>query len=289
MDAGTTDVFEDHRGLLFSVAYQVLGTAADAEDVVQETWLRWRTVDHDAVRDPRRYLIQATTRTAIDQMRRIKARREAYLGPWLPEPLITGPHAGARLELTESVSLAMMVVLESLSPLERVVFVLHDVFDMDYAEVAETVDRSPETVRQLAHRARGHIRERRPRYATDHFVRSQVTDRFLAACVGGDLVDLLDLLAPDVVMWADSNGSGEMPRTPLYGSADVAAFFARSLDIYPPGMSYRPAEVNGAPAAVLTAGSEVLAVIALDLGEDDHRIRAIRLIRNPQKLTTIEA
>jgi RNA polymerase sigma factor (sigma-70 family) len=265
MDTGTTDVFEDHRGLLFSVAYQVLGTVVDAEDVVQDTWLRWRTADHDSVRDAKRYLIQATTRTAIDQMRRARARREAYIGPWLPEPLLTGPHAGTRLEMTESVSMAMMVVLESLSPLERVVFVLHDVFDLDYAEVADTVDRSQETVRQLAHRARAHIRERRPRYATDHFVSRQVTDRFLAACVGGDMGDLLDLLAPDVVMWAD-----------------------RSLDVYPPGMAYRPVQVNGAPAAVLADGPEVLAVITLDLDED-HQVTAIRLVRNPEKLTRIEA
>ncbi|HEY0535559.1 MAG TPA: RNA polymerase sigma factor SigJ [Actinoplanes sp.] len=288
MDTGTTDVFEDHRGLLFSVAYQVLGTVVDAEDVVQDTWLRWRTADHDSVRDAKRYLIQATTRTAIDQMRRARARREAYIGPWLPEPLLTGPHAGTRLEMTESVSMAMMVVLESLSPLERVVFVLHDVFDLDYAEVADTVDRSQETVRQLAHRARAHIRERRPRYATDHFVSRQVTDRFLAACVGGDMGDLLDLLAPDVVMWADSNGSGEMPRVPLHGAADVVAFFARSLDVYPPGMAYRPVQVNGAPAAVLADGPEVLAVITLDLDED-HQVTAIRLVRNPEKLTRIEA
>jgi RNA polymerase sigma factor (sigma-70 family) len=288
MDAGTTDVFEDHRGLLFTVAYQMLGTAADAEDVVQDTWLRWRTADHDTVRDPKRYLIQATTRTAIDQMRRARARREAYIGPWLPEPLITGPHAGTRLELTESVSMAMMVVLESLSPLERVVFVLHDVFDMDYAEVAEAVDRSPDAVRQLAHRARGHIADRRPRYSADQLVGTQVTDRFLAACVGGDLVDLLDLLAPDVVMWTDSNGSGEMPRVPLYGPADVVAFFARSLDVYPPGMTYRPAQVNGAPAGVLIVGSQVQAVIVLDLGED-HRITGIRVVRNPEKLSRIEA
>ncbi|MET3422915.1 RNA polymerase sigma-70 factor (ECF subfamily) [Actinoplanes tereljensis] len=222
------------------------------------------------------------TRVAIDHLRRAKVRRAAYVGPWLPEP-----HAGTRLELAESVSMAMLVVLESLSPLERAVFVLRDVFDVGYAEVAVAVDRSPEAVRQVAHRARAHVRERRRRYEVDDLVRGQVTGRFLAACVGGDLAGLLELLAPDVVMWADSNGSGEMPRVPLHGVADVVAFFARSVALYPPGTTYRLVRLNGAAAAVLSAGSEVLAVVDLDLDADSQRIAGIRLVRNPEKLTRI--
>jgi RNA polymerase sigma factor (sigma-70 family) len=217
-------VFEEYRGLLVSVAYRVLGSVTDAEDVVQEAWLRWSNVDHWEVADPRAFLVRVTTRLAIDQLRRVKARRESYVGPWLPEPILTGRDLSEDAAMAESVSMAMMVVLETLSPLERAVFVLREAFGMPYAEIADVMGRREEAVRQLARRARDHVRERRTRFDADSDEHRRVTERFLEATSNGDLEALMEVLSPEVVLVADGGGKALSPRRPVLGAEKVARF-----------------------------------------------------------------
>src|SRR5580765_6300124 len=188
------DPFVTHRGLLFTVAYEMLGSAVDAEDVVQETWLRWADVDHAEVRDPPAYVVRIVTRQALNRLRTVSRRREDYVGEWLPEPLMTGPDVAADVELAENVSIAMLTVLETLGPAERAVFVLREVFDTPYEEIAEAVRKSPAAVRQIAHRARDHVAARRPRVPVTTTEQQEVVDRFLAAVRQGDLQGLLDVL-----------------------------------------------------------------------------------------------
>src|ERR687898_3093015 len=189
-------VFDEHRDLLISVAYRVLGSVTDAEDTVQEAWLRWCKVDPAEVSNPQAFLVRVTTRLAIDWLRRAKARRESYVGPWLPEPVLTGYDVAEDVALAESVSMAMLVVLETLSPLERAVFVLREAFGMPYAEISKILDRNEPALRQLAHRAREHVRERSPRFDTDHTTRRRVTEHFLEATSSGELDTLMEILAP---------------------------------------------------------------------------------------------
>ena len=200
------DAFAQHRNLLFTVAYEMLGSASDAEDVVQETWLRWANVDGATVRDPRAYLVRIVTRQALNRLRTLARRREDYVGEWLPEPLLTSPDVAADVELAESVSIAMLTVLETLGPTERAVFVLHEVFETSYDEVAEALGKSPAAIRQIAHRAREHVAARRPRMPVSTTEQQAAVDRFLAAIRSGDLQGLLDVLAPDVVVVADGGG-----------------------------------------------------------------------------------
>ncbi len=212
------DAFARHRSLLFTVAYEMLGSASDAEDVVQETWLRWADVDHAAVRDPRAYLVRIVTRQALNRLRSLARRREEYVGEWLPEPLLTSPDVAADVELAESVSIAMLTVLETLGPAERAVFVLREVFDTPYDEIAEAVGKSPAAVRQIAHRARDHVAARRPRMPVSTTEQQEAVDRFLAAVRHGDLQGLLDVLAPDVVIVADGGGLVAAARRPIEGA-----------------------------------------------------------------------
>src|SRR5918992_4432824 len=232
-DAVTEDPFVAHRSLLFTVAYEMLGSAADAEDVLQESWLRWADVDQLQVRDPRAYLIRVVTRQALNQMRTVSRRREQYVGEWLPEPLLTSPDVAEDVELADSVSIAMLTVLETLGPAERAVFVLREVFETPYDEIAEAVGKSPAAVRQIAHRARDHVAARRPRMSVSTTEQQEVVDQFLAAIRDGDLQGLLDVLAPDVVAVADGGGLVAAARRPIEGSERVAAFLvaaARTAD-----------------------------------------------------------
>ncbi len=283
--------FARDRSLLVGVAYRMLGTVSDAEDVVQEAWLRWARVDTDTVHDPTAFLVRTVTRLAIDRLRRIKARRETYVGPWLPEPLLTGAVPATAdpaedVEKAESVSMAMLVVLETLSPLERTVFVLHEAFAFPYADIAQILDRSPATVRQLAHRAREHVQARRPRYETDLAKRQRATERFLRASVGGDLAELLELLAPDATLWADAGGKAKAPRRPIHGRDKIARFFVGISDsIVPPGGQMQIVEVNGGPAAVLQTTAGPVAAAMVDLDPDTGLITVIRLIGNPDKMS----
>ena len=194
----------------------MLGSAADAEDVVQETWLRWeRSGTHAEVRDPRAYLVRTVTRQALNRLRTLARRREDYVGEWLPEPLLTSPDVAEDVELAESVSIAMLTVLETLAPTERAVFVLREVFDVPYDEIADAVDKSPAAVRQIAHRAREHVAARRPRMEVDRTEQQRVVERFVAAVTAGDVQALMDVLAPDVVLVADGGGIAQAVRVPV--------------------------------------------------------------------------
>jgi len=284
-------VFTAHRSRLIGVAYRLLGSVGDAEDVVQEAWLRWGRVDTETVADPEAFLVRTVSRLALDRLRRIAARRETYVGPWLPEPVLTGGRddPAAEADRAASVSLAMLVVLETLSPLERTVFVLHEAFAYSTAEIAEIVERSPAAVRQLAHRAREHVAARRPRFPADPAVRRAATERFLRASLEGDLAALLELLAPDATLWADGGGKARAPLRPIRGADKIARFFAAiGTDPLPPGATVEIVEVNGGPAAVLVGPAGAIAVLQLDLG-DDHRVVDLRLVGNPDKLTGLAA
>jgi RNA polymerase sigma-70 factor (ECF subfamily) len=285
--------FDAHRRLLFTVAYQMLGSVAAAEDTVQDAWLRWSAADRDDVVDDRAFLVRIVSRLALDRLRSARAQRETYVGPWLPEPLLTGPAAGAvppdpaeAAELGEDVSLAVLVVLETLSPVERAVFVLREVFGMSWAEVAGVLDRSEAAVRQLGHRAREHVQARRPRFDTDRRATQEVTERFLAAAVGGDVESLLAAMSPGVVLVSDGGGKVSAARRPIVGADKVARFLAAvgpqaaELDL-----RLGLAEINGAPAVV--AWSDEGPYMALQLVLVDGLVEQVFFMGNPDKLAGI--
>jgi RNA polymerase sigma-70 factor (ECF subfamily) len=276
----TEDAFSLHRSLLFTVAYEMLGSASDAEDVVQETWLRWANVDHTAVHDPRAYLVRIVTRQALNRLRTEARRREDYVGEWLPEPVLTGPDVAADVELAESVSIAMLTVLETLVPAERAVFVLRDVFETPYEEIAEAVGKSPAAVRQIAHRAREHVAARRPRMPVSTAEQQEAVDRFLAAVRGGDMQGLLDVLAPDVVVVSDGGGFVTAARRPIVGAEKVARFLvvgARSLDLETSSVW-----LNGSPGGRIDIDGEI--TTAFSVSVENGRITRIYAIVNPHKL-----
>jgi RNA polymerase sigma-70 factor, ECF subfamily len=308
MSVGTSDertsdpvrVFDEHRALLISVAYRVLGSVTDAEDAVQEAWLRWSGVDHSRVEDPRAFLVRVTTRLAIDRLRRAKARRESYVGPWLPEPILTRQDPAEDAAMAESVSMAMLVVLETLSPLERAVFVLKEAFGMPHAEIAEVLGRKEEAVRQLARRAREHVRERRTRFDADQVEQRRVTERFLEATSTGDLEGLMAVLSPGVTLVADGGGRVLAPRRPVHGAEKVARFllavateertakFLESVGSEPSGeVRVHLAQVNGEPGVVITAGGEPISALILDVSEGVAQ--TIHLVANPEKLAGVRA
>jgi RNA polymerase sigma-70 factor (TIGR02957 family) len=278
------DAFARHRSLLFTVAYEMLGSGADAEDVVQETWLRWANIDHAVVRDPRAYLVRIVTRQALNRLRSMARRREDYVGEWLPEPLLTGPDVGADVELAESLSMAMLTVLETLGPAERAVFVLREVFETPYDEIAEAVGTSPAAARQIAHRARDHVAARRPRMPVSMTEQQEAVDRFLAAIRHGDLQGLLDVLAPDVVVVADGGGFVAAARRPINGAERVAGFLIaglRSVDFEATAVW-----LNGSPAIRIDIGGELDTAVSLAI--ENGRITRIYAVRNPHKLTRLD-
>ncbi len=288
------EVFEAHRDLMFAVAYRMLGSIADAEDAVQDAWLRWSAEPRSDVTSPRAYLSKIIANTALNRLRAARARREAYIGPWLPEPLFTaaGSDAENRAELAESVSVAMLVVLESLTPDERAVFVLREVFGFSYAEIGAALGRSVPAVRQLAHRAREHVEARRPRFEVDWDQQREVTDRFLAAAAGGDIDGLMSVLAPDVTLLGDGGGKARAPMRPIVGAAKVARFLtavsARPyMGVEIADMTVARAEINGTPGILITAGGQP--VTALTLVVAGGRITAIQLLANPDKLAPLGA
>ena len=280
--------FVTHRSLLFTVAYEMLGSAADAEDVVQETWLRWADIGDAAraeVRDPRAYLVRIVTRQALNRLRSVSRRREDYVGQWLPEPLLTSPDVAEDVELAESVSIAMLTVLETLGPAERVVFVLRDVFDVSYDEIAEAVGKSAATVRQIAHRARQHVAARRPRMQVSRTEQQQVVARFLAALTTGDVQGLMDVLAPDVVLVADGGGLAPAARHPVEGIARVLAFLSRFTELAP-NAEVITVLLNGAVAARIDPSGELNTAITFVV--ENGRIARIYAIRNPHKLERLD-
>jgi RNA polymerase sigma-70 factor (ECF subfamily) len=276
-----TEAFVAHRNLLFTVAYEMLGSAADAEDVLQETWMRWSGVDLDAVQDQRAYLVRITTRQALNRLRTLRRRKESYVGPWLPEPLLTAPDVAEDVELADSVSMAMLLVLETLGPTERAVFVLREVFELEYDEIAQAVGKTPAAVRQIAHRARAHVAARRPRGDVSPAESREALAAFKRAVETGELQGLLDTLAPDVVLLTDGGGVVGAALTPIVGADRVAKLLRR----IPASASLHPAQVNGYPALILQLDGELDAVIALRL--DDGVITGLYAVRNPEKLSRI--
>jgi RNA polymerase sigma-70 factor, ECF subfamily len=279
------DPFVTHRSLLFTVAYEMLGSAADAEDVVQETWVRWAAVDQAGVREPRAYLVRIATRQALNRLRTLARRREDYVGEWLPEPLLTVPDVAQDVELAESVSIAMLTVLETLGPVERAVFLLREVFDMPYDEIAEAVGKSATAVRQIGHRAREHVAARRPRMSVSRAEQLAAVDRFQAALTTGDLQGLLDVLAPDVRMVADGGGVVTAAIRPVSGIKTVARLLSRFATLAP-GARIETTWLNGAPALRIDPGGEFDAAISLTV--EGGRITQIYAIRNPHKMGGLE-
>jgi RNA polymerase sigma-70 factor (ECF subfamily) len=281
-----TEAFVTHRNLLFTIAYEMLGSAADAEDVLQETWLRWAGVDLGTVANQRAYLVRITTRQALTRLRTLGRRKESYVGSWLPEPLLTAPDVAEDVELADSVSMAMLLVLETLTPTERAVFVLREVFDVDYDEIAEAVDKTPAAVRQIAHRARGHVAARRPRGSVSAAESRQALEAFQRAVETGDLQSLLDRLAPDVVFLGDGGGLKQAVPRPVVGADRVARVLAAGLGKIAAMMSLQPVQVNGFPALVLRLDGVVDTVLAVRI--DDGLVTGLYAVRNPEKLSHME-
>lgn len=284
----TDEPFADHRTLLFTIAYELLGSVADAEDVVQETYLRWTSRPADSeVANPRAYLAQIATRLSLNRLRTLSRRREDYVGPWLPEPVLTVPDVADDVVLAESVSLALLVVLESLAPKERAVFLLREVFGYQHTEIAEALDMTPAAVRQTAHRAQQHVAARRPRFAADDRLAAQVRERFTAAATSGDLQGLMDLLAPDVVVLSDGGGRARTARRPVRGADPVARLVVGIVSKASGGLRLEPVMINGVPGWRVRVGDHLAA--ALQLVIVDQRIEQVLIMMNPAKLGSLEA
>jgi RNA polymerase sigma-70 factor (ECF subfamily) len=279
--------FERHRSLLFSIAYRMLGSVADAEDVVQEAYLRWQQAPEAEVRSPRSYLSAVVTRLSIDWLRSARARREEYVGPWLPEPLVSerAEEVAVLDELSESLSIAFLVVLESLNPVERAVFLLREVFDYDYEEISRILGKSEDNCRQIAHRARQSVAARRPRFERSPEQEERLSRQFLEACMSGDMEGLISLLSEDVTLWSDGGGKVAAAPYPIYGPERVARFLLGVLRTVPPAFSARPAQVNGPPGVVGYVDGSPTGVVALDVV--DGRLHGVRIVVNPDKLRGI--
>ena len=284
--AGLAD-FTEHRDLLFTVGYEITGSIADAEDVVQESYLRWDELDDDAraqIRNPRAYLAQIATRQALNRLRSRSRQREDYVGPWLPEPLVTAPDIADDVVLADSVSMAMMLVVESLSPDERAVFVLHEVFGFAHDEIADAIGKSPAAVRQIAHRARSHVTARRPRSVQGDVETTQVAQRFLTAAATGDLQGLMDVLAPDVVLLSDGGGKVKAATRPVV-SADKVARLLVGLRAKLGAVTTRPAIVNGRSGALIFIEGALDTIVTMEI--DGDRVCGVYLVRNPDKLGAV--
>ncbi|KUL75479.1 MULTISPECIES: RNA polymerase sigma-70 factor [unclassified Streptomyces] len=291
--AATPDqqAFRQHRRLLFSVAYRILGSAADAEDTVQDAWIKWSGADRSQVADPKAYLTRIVSNLALERLRSARHKRETYVGPWLPEPVLTAGDASEAVLDAESVSMAMLVVLETLSPLERAVFVLKEVFGFSHAEIGEALERSESAVRQAAHRAREHVRARRPRFAADRARQREVTERFFAAATGGDVNALMELLAPDVTLWTDGGGKVRQALRPVVGAGTVASWFSAIgtvtyQGVEPGDMKAALVGINGGPGIVFSGPAGVIATVTFDF-DADGRITALHNVANPDKLRAV--
>ena len=277
------DAFVAQRARLTAIAYRMLGSTADAEDIVQEAYLRWRDRNDRSVESSSSYLATIVVRLCIDELRSARARRESYVGPWLPEPVLvddTGPAAAA--ELSDSLSLAFLVLLEELAPVERAAFLLHDVFDYRYDEIATMLERQEPACRQLVSRARNRVGERRHRFDADQQAGRELADRFMAACSTGDLAGLLDVVAEDVVVWTDGGGKVRAALNPIYGAAKSARFLIAIAQTIPPTAEIRPVRVNGAIGYVFVDNGVVTTTVSFDFV--DGQIIGVQAITNPEKL-----
>jgi RNA polymerase sigma-70 factor (ECF subfamily) len=277
------EAFEAERSRLTAIAYRMLGSAADAEDVVQEAYLRWRDRNDRAVSSVSSYLTTVVVRLCIDELRSARVRRESYVGPWLPEPLlIDEAEPGAAAELADSLSLAFLVLLEELAPVERAAFLLHDVFDYGYGEIAGMLGREEPTCRQLVSRARRRVGERRHRFDADSQVGRELAARFLAACAGGDLSGLMSLVSEDVVLWTDGGGKVKAARRPIHGASMVARFLIAIAKEIPEGVVFREAVVNGEPGYLFVENDVVTTTVSFDIA--DGQIVGVTAVLNPEKL-----
>ncbi|CAN5534686.1 RNA polymerase sigma-70 factor [soil metagenome] len=287
-------LYLEHREAMMSAAYRVLGNRVETEDAVQEVWLRWAEVGVDNVRTPQAYLVTMATREALNRARAGQRRREHYVGPWLPEPWAmrnrdasaarpVEPHEA--VELAESVSMALLVVLASLTPIERAVFVLREVFDVPYAEIAAALDRRPSTVRQMAHRARGHVQARRPHAAVDVSEHAEATTRFVHAVQGGSIEALLSTLAPDAVLTSDGGGKVSAARRPISGRDRVSAFLLGIAGQKRGVVTTRPVVVNGEDAVAVHIDCQLSALVML--GVRDGVVSDVFILRNPDKLNRL--
>lgn len=280
-------IFEEHRPALERLAYRMLGSLADADDVLQEAYLRWSRADRTHVAAPRAYLLSLVTRLCLDQWRTVAARKEGYIGPWLPEPVVEDDDPAARQETADAVSLAFLVVLESLGPEERAAYLLRRVFDYDYEEIARVLDKTSVACRQLVSRAEARIHAQRPRFEPAPDEAARLTQAFLAACVTGDLEGMLQLLAPDAVAISDGGGKVAAALAPIEGADRVARFFLGITKKRPPNAEFRSVRVNGLPGILVVDEGQVLNILTLDVNAG--RIAACFVIRNPDKLKRVSA
>ena len=289
-----TRALQDLRGLMFSIAYRMTGSVTDAEDITQEAFVRLERTRRGGVdvESPRAWLSAVTTRIAIDHLRSARRARERYIGPWLPEPLVedSAPGPSEQAETADSLSQAFLVLLETLSPVERAVFLLHDVFGYEYPEVADAVGKGEDNCRQIASRARRHVEERRPRFAPDPERREELLERFLAASETGETGGLRDLLAVDAVLWSDGGGKAVAARRPIYGADRVARCMVgitRKRFSRPRPVRQRRIRVNGQPGnALIEPDGSIFSVLTVDV--DDDKIHAVRIMRNPDKLRHVQ-
>jgi RNA polymerase sigma-70 factor (ECF subfamily) len=282
-EVGGLEVFDEHRPYLFGVAYRMLASAADAEDVVQEAYLRWSAQPRDDVVEPRGFLTTIVVRLCLDEVRSARSRRETYVGPWLPEPLLVDEHdASWAAELADSLSLAFLVVLEELAPAERAAFLLHDVFEYGYPEIAEMLGRQEPSCRQLVSRARHRVGERHHRFDADREQGQQLAERFVAACSTGDLGELMDMLSEDVVVWTDGGGVVKAALKPIYGADKSARFLVGVAGTIPTTAEIRYASVNGQPGVLVVDGGVVATAVVFDV--IDRRVVGVRVVSNPAKL-----
>jgi RNA polymerase sigma-70 factor (ECF subfamily) len=282
------DLFEENRPALAQLAYRMLGSLADADDVMQEAYLRWSRTDRNTVQAPRAYLHSIVTRLCIDARQTLDARKMTYVGPWLPEPLVEARSAEPprRLEQIETVSMAFLLVLESLSPVERAAYLLRRVFDYDYAEIAEILGKSEPACRQLVSRAEARVHEKRPRFETDAAETERLTGAFLQACSTGDLDGLVELLAADAVLYSDGGGKAPAALAPIRSALHIARFLVGILRKSPAGMAVRWVHVNGQPGLLIEHGGQIWSVLTLDVV--DGRIATCFIVRNPDKLARID-
>ncbi|HVO04504.1 MAG TPA: RNA polymerase sigma-70 factor [Candidatus Cybelea sp.] len=285
-----------HRPVLQAIAYRMLGSFSEAEDAVQETFLRWHRQDlagqvadnHGEIREPRAWLITTLTRHCIDRLRAAKAKRETYVGVWLPEPVVDEPAAlpSDRMELAESLSMALLMVLERLSPDERAAFLLHEVFETDYPEVARILGKTEPACRQLVHRAKERVREGKPRFQPSAEERGRVLDAFRRTVATGDVAGLAALFAPQATLYSDGGGKAKAALNPVYGPDRIARFFIGVRDKQPADQVVVPRLVNGSPGFVGYVGSEASYAMAIEF--DGGRIAAVHLVRNPEKLRHLD-
>jgi RNA polymerase sigma-70 factor (TIGR02957 family) len=285
--AAVDDPFVAHRSLLFTVAYEMLGSAADAEDVLQESWLRWAAVDRGTVQEPRAYLVRIVTRQALNHLRTVSRRREEYVGEWLPEPLLTSPDVADDVELAENLSIAMLTVLETPGPAERAVFVLREVFDVPYDEIADAVGKTPAAVRQIAHRAKDHVAARRPRVQVAPSEHEEVVERLVLALNTGDLQGLMDVLAPEVVSVADGGGKVRgAARRPIVGAEKLARYLVGGMAKVEGALVAAATWVNGQPGVRMELDGVLVGVVSLTV--EDGRITRVYSIANPDKLGWVD-